>query len=116
LLAPDINKLVVKAESVKSAVPVVNKVPGAEYTVISNSPQIFIGTTLFSVLTDQLSNAGGAGVDVGVGVDAGVDDGVDDGVGGGPEQALPCIKSTPDNVNGVGLAQIELPSGTFSAK
>jgi hypothetical protein len=110
LLAPDIIKLVVKAESVKSAVPVVNKVPEAEYTVISNSPQIFIGTTLFSVLTDQLSNAGGAGVDVGV------DAGVDDGVGGGPEQALPCIKSTPDNVNGVGLAQIELPSGTFSAK
>ena len=51
-----------------------------------------------------------------VGVGVGVDDGVDDGVGGGPEQTLPCIKSTPDKVNGVGLAQIELPSGTFSAK
>jgi hypothetical protein len=56
------------------------------------------------------------GVDVGVSVGVSVAVGVDDGVGTGPEQTLPCIKSTPDNVNGVGLAQIELPSGTFSAK
>jgi hypothetical protein len=71
-----------------------------------------IVASLLLSLTDPLFGPTG----VLVGVDAGVDDGVDDGVGGGPEQTLPCIKSTPDKVNGVGLAQIELPSGTFSAK